>query len=67
MLNHGMVELISIKKYLGGRIVTLIVGGSSSDAKAAVDAAREQFSGCSALKNSAVITNPHRELFRVLG
>ncbi|MDR1655341.1 MAG: BMC domain-containing protein [Treponema sp.] len=67
MLNHGMVELVSIKKYLGGRIVTLIVGGSSSDAKAAVDAAREQFSGCPALKNSAVITNPHQELFRFLG
>jgi microcompartment protein CcmL/EutN len=67
ILNRAEVEIISVKKYLGGRMVTLIVGGSSSDAKAAVEAVREKFTGCPALKNSAVITNPHRDLFRFLG
>jgi microcompartment protein CcmL/EutN len=66
MLNRAAVEIVSVKKYLGGRMVTIITGGSSSDVKAAVDAVRERFSSCKTLKNSAVITNPHRELSRFL-
>jgi microcompartment protein CcmL/EutN len=66
MLNRAVVEIVSVKKYLGGRIVTIVTGGSSSDVKAAVEAARERFLSCEALKNSAVITNPHRELSRFL-
>jgi microcompartment protein CcmL/EutN len=66
MLNHAAVEIISVKKYLGGRIVTLVVGGSSSDAKAAVESVKDRFAGSAALKNSAVITKPHQELFRYL-
>lgn len=66
MLSHADVGMVDMKKYLGGTIVTLVVGGSVSAVQEAVALARErQMDG--KVKNAAVITNPHPELFRFVG
>lgn len=67
MCKVSNVELVNSEKYLGGRLVTLIVGGGISDVNAAVEEVRrlgeEQ---PSALKMALVIPNPHEEITRYI-
>lgn len=60
------VDFLSAEKYLGGRMVTLIVGGTTSQVSAAIDAAR--LTGESMAKNpvrvAITISNPHDEIMK---
>ncbi|WP_349237131.1 BMC domain-containing protein [Bacillus sp. REN3] len=62
------VEFLSSEKYLGGRLVSLIVGGSVPDIEAAIDIAKrvsEDKPG-SPLKMALAITNPHEEIMKYI-
>ena len=61
------VEVLDVKKYLGGQTVTAVVGGEVSAVKAGLDIAGQSFSGCPNYKNSTLILNPHPEIMRFIG
>ncbi|MFD2445384.1 BMC domain-containing protein [Bacillus sp. CGMCC 1.16607] len=68
MCKSADVEFLTSEKYLGGRLVSLVIGGSVSDVTVAVDVAKqlaEQKSG-NPLKMALVITNPHMEILRYI-
>jgi len=65
IVKNADVDVVDVKKYLGGRMVTLIVGGSVSAVQIAAEHARLQTA--SRVKNAAVITNPHVELYQFIG
>lgn len=62
------VEFISSEKQLGGRLVSLIVGGGISDVTVAVETAKLvcQNKPNSPLKMALTITNPHEEILKYL-
>lgn len=64
LVNTSYVELVDIKKYMGGRIVTVIVSGTVSNVTMAIDRVKDAYRDNQALKNTIVITNPHKELFK---
>ncbi len=64
LMNTSYLELIDCKKYMGGRMVTIIVGGTVSNVTSAIEAVNDQYRLDSVLKNTVVITNPHNELFK---
>lgn len=64
LMNTSYLELIDCKKYLGGRMVTIIVGGTVSNVTSALEIVKNQYRLDSVLKNTVVITNPHNELFK---
>ena len=64
MLKAADVRLIHVEKKLGGRLVTIIIRGSVSDVKQAIEAAEH-----SAIKKPAatvVIANPHEEIIKLV-
>ncbi|CAM3955766.1 BMC domain-containing protein [Mesobacillus zeae] len=64
----GNVELLSSEKYLGGRLVTLVLGGGVSDIQASLEIARQVCEGKpnEPLKMALAITNPHEEILRYI-
>lgn len=62
------IEFLSSEKYLGGRLVSLVVGGSISDVTEAISAARlvGESKQNSPLKKALIITNPHEEILRYI-
>lgn len=64
LMNTSYVELASCKKYMGGRMVTVIVSGTVSNVTSAVEKVRDAYRLDSTLKSAVVITNPHEELFK---
>lgn len=64
LMNTSYVELAACKKYMGGRMVTVIVSGTVSNVTSAVDKVKDAYRLDSALKSAVVITNPHEELFK---
>ncbi|WP_077210981.1 BMC domain-containing protein [Bacillus dakarensis] len=68
MCKSSDVEFLTNENYLGGRLVTLIVGGSISDVSVAVNAAKQIAEGKenSPLKMALVITNPHAEIMKYI-
>ena len=67
MCKASDVELIGSEKVLGGRLVTTIVGGSISNVKAAVEAAKLTCQGREELlKMALVITRPHDEIMKFI-
>lgn len=68
MCKSSDVEFLTNENYLGGRLVTLIVGGSISDVTVAVDAAKQIAEGKenNPLKMALVITNPHAEILKYI-
>lgn len=67
LLKGTGAQAVDMKKYLGGRMVTLLLGGTVSEMQAAIDLAGRQYGELPALKNAAVILNPHEELYRFIG
>ena len=64
MCKTADVEFVTWEKKLGGRLVTIIVQGSVSAVKAAVEAASEK-----AIKKpvaQAIIANPHEEIVKIV-
>lgn len=72
MLDHvcktAQVELLSSEKYLGGRLVSLIIGGSVADVTEAIRTAEAlgQTKTNRPLKKALIITNPHEEILRFI-
>lgn len=66
LVNTAYVELIDAKKYLGGRVVTIVVGGTVSNVTMALEKIRNLYPGEDILKNTVIITNPHKELLKFL-
>lgn len=68
MSKSAQVELLGSEKCLGGRLVTVVVGGDVANVKAAVETAE---SICSVkepnpLANIAVILKPHEEIMKFI-
>ncbi len=64
MCKTADVEFVTWEKKLGGRLVTIIVQGSVSAVKAAIEAASEK-----AIKKpvaQAIIANPHEEIVKIV-
>ena len=62
MLKTAQVRLIHTEKRLGGRLVTLIVAGSVSAVKAAVESGIESAAPLGKVYGSVVIPSPHGEV-----
>lgn len=60
------VEFLSSQNYLGGKLVSVIVGGSISNVTIAIETAKlvNERKTNSPLKNAVVITNPHPEILK---
>jgi hypothetical protein len=68
MCKTAPVELLGMEKDLGGRLVTVIVGGSVSSVSAAVEAARSHCAGRpgNPLKMALAIARPHPEILKFI-
>ena len=68
VLKVADVEFLTSENYLGGRLVTLIIGGSVSSIDVALDVVRQnaQRQGDDALKMACMITNPHEEIMKYI-
>lgn len=66
MTKSAQVEFLAAEKLLGGRLVTLIVGGTTSEVNAAVDAARAagELMKNNPVKVAMTISNPHPEIMK---
>lgn len=68
MCKAAPVEVLCIEKELGGRLVTVIIGGSVSGVTAAIEAARNlcRDRPGQPLKMSVVIPRPHEEIMKFI-
>lgn len=66
MLTTAYVEVLDCKKYLGGRLVSVIICGNVSNVTTAIHGAQQAFEGNNALRNAVVIANPHSEILKFL-
>ncbi|MDQ0156866.1 BMC domain-containing protein [Robertmurraya andreesenii] len=68
MCKSSDVEFLASENYLGGRLVTLIIGGSVSDVTVAVDVAKQvaETKANQPLKMALVINNPHAEIMKYI-
>ncbi len=68
MSKTANIEFLSSEKYLGGRLVSLIIGGSIADVSEAVRVAEQvgESKPGDPLKKALVITNPHEEIIRYI-
>jgi len=68
MLKSSDVHLVSSEKKLGGRMVTIIVGGDTSSVNAAIEAASATGDriGEENIKVAVTISNPHPEIRKLL-
>lgn len=62
MLKAANVRLIHTEKRLGGRLVTIVIKGSVSSVKAAIEAGEKMASSLGTVYGSEVIANPHEEV-----
>lgn len=62
------VEFLASENYLGGRLVTMVFGGSVSDITVAMETAKQAASEKinNPLKMALVITNPHPEILKFI-
>ncbi|MGZ9586932.1 BMC domain-containing protein [Paenibacillus marinisediminis] len=68
MTKSADVQFLTSEKLLGGRLVTVIVGGGVSQVTASVEAARQVCKGKAnnPLKMSLVISKPHAEIMKFI-
>lgn len=66
MVKAADVRILHTEKRLGGRLVTLIVGGEVSAAKAAVDAGEKAAAKIGKIFGKEVIPSPHGELAKFI-
>ncbi|MBR3934440.1 MAG: BMC domain-containing protein [Clostridia bacterium] len=64
MLKAADVRLIHSEKRLGGRLVTLVIKGSVSSVKAAVEAGQKAAAPLGKIHGCEVIANPHGEIMK---
>ncbi|WP_019424159.1 BMC domain-containing protein [Paenibacillus sp. OSY-SE] len=68
MSKAAQVEWLASENYLGGKLVTVVVGGDIANVKAAVEAAEAVCAGKAdnPLANAAVILKPHAEIMKFI-
>ena len=66
MAKTADVRLVHIERRLGGRMVSLVVAGSVSAVKAAVEAGKNAASKVGKVKCCEVIARPHSEVTKFL-
>lgn len=68
MLKAADVHLVASEKKLGGRMVSIIIGGDTSSVNAAIEAALQAGSrvGEKNIKVAVTISNPHEEIRKLL-
>jgi ethanolamine utilization protein EutM len=66
MVKAADVRLIHVERRLGGRLVTVVVDGSVSDVRAAVEAGAAAAEQVGSVKVCEVIANPHPEVQKFL-
>lgn len=66
MLKTADVKFLTCEKKLGGRLVTIVISGSVSSVKEAVEHGRERANKITKTVASAVIANPHEEIARMI-
>ena len=68
MLKSANVELIHKESALGGRLVTLFVGGKTSDVNEAIETANSvnDKKGGEVLKSAITISKPHEEIMKYI-
>ncbi|WP_055665159.1 BMC domain-containing protein [Desnuesiella massiliensis] len=66
MLKTSNVTYLNSEKVLGGKLVTLIVGGRVSDVNQAIEAVKNNSRISSSLKAAILITNPHKEILKFI-
>jgi microcompartment protein CcmL/EutN len=66
MTKAAQVDFLAAEKLLGGRLVTLVVGGTTSEVNAAVEAARAagEVMHENPVKVAITISNPHPEIMK---
>ncbi|NGP61574.1 BMC domain-containing protein [Paenibacillus thiaminolyticus] len=66
MSKAAQVEWLASEKALGGRLVTIVIGGDVANVKAAVEAAKAVCAGKAdnPLAHAAVILKPHAEIMK---
>ena len=66
MVKAANVRLIHVEKRLGGRLVTVVVEGSVSDVKAALEAGKVAAAEVGNVKLAEVIARPHPDVMSFL-
>ena len=66
MVKAADVHLIHVEKRLGGRLVTVVVEGSVSDVKAALEAGKVAAAEVGNVKLAEVIARPHPDVMSFL-
>ena len=66
MVKAANVKLIHVEKRLGGRLVTVVVEGSVSDVKAALEAGKVAAAEVGNVKLAEVIARPHPDVMSFL-
>lgn len=66
MTKAADVELVTLENKFGGRLATIVVQGSVSSVKVAVDAGRNAAEKINKVVASTVISRPHEELKRIV-
>lgn len=66
MEKSAQIEFLTSEKLLGGRLVTLIIGGTTSEVGAAIEAVRAAGTvmNKNPVKLAIVISNPHPEIMK---
>ena len=66
MLKTSNVSLVTTEKALGGRLVTIVVEGSISDVKEAIERGEQSVKPIGKVACVAIINNPHEEVVKLL-
>lgn len=66
MLKAADVEFLTCEKNLGGRLVTIIIGGNVSSVSEAIKTAKGRAEKVGKVVCFAVIANPHEEIMRMI-
>ncbi|UII55514.1 BMC domain-containing protein [Cytobacillus spongiae] len=68
MSKSANIEFITSENYLGGRLVSVIIGGGISDVSAAIEVAKQvcQQKESNPLKMAVVISKPHPEILKYM-
>lgn len=68
MCKSANVEFLASENYLGGRLVSLIIGGGFSDVTAAIEVVKQvcQQKESNPLKMALVISKPHSEIMKYI-
>lgn len=68
MTKAANVKILTSENYLGGRLVSLVIGGSIPDINAAIEVAKEacESKQKNPLKMAVLISNPHPEILKFI-